>query len=769
MQSFYEGKWINPSTCGQKYYNTKISEAKTYANIDNLAGIVLDYLRYPGTAYKYKNSVSIINDFARNISNAAKSINPSLKIGAILMPEESSNIKYYGQDSAKLGNIVDILLPMIYKGNYNKNSAWIKSVSNYFKNHRGNAQVWTVLQSYKSDDNPVKLSVNELRNDAQAGLDGGANGIAYFRFGLTNYIDSSDLNGGISSLEKIDKNDNRTLTYFTKGSTSINAGTGSKFTVTLHDENGDIIKNQTVTIDVLGQEYSRTTDEKGSVSLQINLAGSKTYKISYTYKGSGDYKGSSASAYVKVIKTTPKLTASNLAMYYKDGHRYYINLKDHNGTPLKNTSIYFTVNKKTYRLTTDNNGQTSISIGLNPGKHTVTYSFKGDKYRNSVKHTGNITVNKLYYKLTNENLAYQKSKRQLTGTLTDNKNAKIKNKKITFTFNSKNYIITTDKNGKFVLTFKSNDYTCKIKAVIDSSKYYSTYSKTKSYIIDYNFTVKQIIKGAKTVEDYYQKYRILPSDIYLGSIKITMAEFLYYESAALININNSSNSKIKYIGSISYPESPMMGDIIDKNISRSGYMDSVTRNYNYIINNRQSPNYSTTTLGKVCFNSLVETYSRILISYDKNSELPVAIRINTKRIEDTSSVKKLASSLCKGVSSKYHQAEIMFDWIRDNVKYDYYYNTKYGATKTLQYKHGNCCDQSNLYVAMCRVMNIKIRYVHGTCYFSDGWYGHVWTEVYVNNKWYSADTINTKNTFGTINNWNKKTAKIHNRYTYLPF
>ena len=111
----------------------------------------------------------------------------------------------------------------------------------------------------------------------------------------------------------------------------------------------------------------------------------------------------------------------------------------------------------------------------------------------------------------------------------------------------------------------------------------------------------------------------------------------------------------------------------------------------------------------------------------------------------------------------------MFNWVRDNVVYDYYYNSQQGAALTLTKRSGNCCDQSNLYVAMCRAVGVTIRYVHGYCQFTDGWYGHVWTEVYVNGQWYSADCISTRNTFGVINNWNTATATIYNRYTTLPF
>ena len=47
------------------------------------------------------------------------------------------------------------VVPMIYKGNYKKNTAWIKEITEwYVKNSKG-AAVWAGIQSYRNDDNPT--------------------------------------------------------------------------------------------------------------------------------------------------------------------------------------------------------------------------------------------------------------------------------------------------------------------------------------------------------------------------------------------------------------------------------------------------------------------------------------------------------------------------------------------------------------------------------------------------------------------------------------
>ncbi len=87
----------------------------------------------------------------------------------------------------------------------------------------------------------------------------------------------------------------------------------------------------------------------------------------------------------------------------------------------------------------------------------------------------------------------------------------------------------------------------------------------------------------------------------------------------------------------------------------------------------------------------------------------------------------------------------------------------------MKIKSGNCVDHSHLLVAMFRTAGLKARYVHGSCTFSDGRYGHVWVQVYFDGHWVGADATSYRNQLGKIKNWNTKTAKIHSGYRSLPF
>ncbi|MEE3490430.1 MAG: hypothetical protein VZR10_06150, partial [Methanobrevibacter sp.] len=62
-----------------------------------------------------------------------------------------------------------------------------------FDKQSSKAQIWTGLQSYRSDSSLKKLSAKELMGDADSAVLGGAKGVILFRFGLFNYLNFKEL------------------------------------------------------------------------------------------------------------------------------------------------------------------------------------------------------------------------------------------------------------------------------------------------------------------------------------------------------------------------------------------------------------------------------------------------------------------------------------------------------------------------------------------------------------------------------------------------
>lgn len=176
MQCFYDGDWINPVT-NSKIIKEKIKEAKKYATYNEVYGIHLDYLRYPGNAYKTEGSADAITNFVKQVKKEI----PKKFLSCAVMPESDTKY-YYGQDIKALGKVVDAVLPMQYKGNYSAGTSWLKSTSKEFSSK---CTLWSGLQSYVSDDDTTKLTINELSTDIKTCLNNGAEGGILFRYGLS--------------------------------------------------------------------------------------------------------------------------------------------------------------------------------------------------------------------------------------------------------------------------------------------------------------------------------------------------------------------------------------------------------------------------------------------------------------------------------------------------------------------------------------------------------------------------------------------------------
>lgn len=194
---FKNGKFIHPSSKGgkinYKHMNKVIKKAKSYVSTGVVDGIHFDYIRFPGTAYKYKNAVKAINYFTKKASNTLHNKKPNIIVSAAVMAEPLAMKHYYGQDIPTMSKYLDVIVPMVYKGNYHASSKWIKKTTKKFVKMSKGAKIWSGLQSYVSDSNLHKRSYKDLFNDAKNAKKGGASGIILFRWGMSKLINFKKL------------------------------------------------------------------------------------------------------------------------------------------------------------------------------------------------------------------------------------------------------------------------------------------------------------------------------------------------------------------------------------------------------------------------------------------------------------------------------------------------------------------------------------------------------------------------------------------------
>ena len=194
MQICYNnGKWVRPvnedGSIKYSYLNKKVTEAKKYAKIKGVAGVHFDYVRFGGTAHLYNTSCKAINYFVKKACVEVRKVNSNCIMSAAIMPEPDMMEYYYGQDIPTMTKYLDVIVVMAYKGNYEKDTAWINNVTDTFVKQSNGAQVWTGLQGYQSDKKVVRLSHSNLLKDAKAAMSAGAKGVILFRIGVTNLLD----------------------------------------------------------------------------------------------------------------------------------------------------------------------------------------------------------------------------------------------------------------------------------------------------------------------------------------------------------------------------------------------------------------------------------------------------------------------------------------------------------------------------------------------------------------------------------------------------
>ena len=336
----------------------------------------------------------------------------------------------------------------------------------------------------------------------------------------------------------------------------------------------------------------------------------------------------------------------------------------------------------------------------------------------------------------------------------------------------------------------------------------TTTASTTASTIESSFTISQIISSAVSLKSYVLSNKELPSTVTVGSSKISIAKFSYLMGVAIQSLKNGKSLNTK-ISLLDVSTSKPSGNTISKTISLSSYITVTNNVVSYVKTNKLLPNYATVNGVKAEFKVYTYAFAKILAFYKSNKRLPNTCLFESGVFKSSSSsssssisgitykkginelvsgslsayltgsgsaaittaIKDLASSLTKNCKNDLEKANALFTYVRSSISYSYYYNTKYKASGTLTNKKGNCCDKSNLLVALCRASGIAARYCHSTsCNFNSGLNcGHVWAQVAVDGVWYVADTTSSSNTLGHINNWNINSVGTINQYASLPF
>ncbi|MDI6882208.1 MAG: pseudomurein-binding repeat-containing protein [Methanothermobacter sp.] len=297
-----------------------------------------------------------------------------------------------------------------------------------------------------------------------------------------------------------------------------------------------------------------------------------------------------------------------------------------------------------------------------------------------------------------------------------------------------------------------------------------------------SISISGVLSAAKNLKSFIESNKRLPAYVTVSNQNLTVAQFFELMLKVIVQLNSGQTSPLT---PRTVTEAPNPSGSATGQITKSEYIQVINKVLDFIKAYGRAPNYATANIGSISYPNMVYATSRILAFYSDNQRLPNYVTITDFSGQNSElnqylaatancqvndpSIQALAAKLTAGLTSAWDKAKAVFNWVRDNISYSFYYNTRYGAVGTLKYRTANCCDHAHLVVALARAAGIPARYKHGICTFSSGTYGHVWAQIYINGVWYNADPTSTRNSLGVINNWNTATATIRGVYASLPF
>ncbi|MBO6111415.1 MAG: transglutaminase, partial [Methanobrevibacter sp.] len=461
-------------------------------------------------------------------------------------------------------------------------------------------------------------------------------------------------------------------------------------------------------------------------------------------------------------------------------------LTNTSGSPIEDIIVTLTINNVSYNRTTNASGQSKLNINLPVGYYEITTSLDNIIY-SAESISNHILVNGTTIKGEDLTMIAGFSS-YYSVSLMDPYENPIVNATIEFTYDGKTVSALT--NSKGIASIEVSNLTKGDYLIVYN--YTAGSNAGQAYIhVKGTISISQLVAAANEVNSYIEKNAKLPDSVTIGDTTYTTAQYLYLLCEAIVSINSGDLTDL-YLFEVNDPTNPGVASNMG---SLSDYL-SVASSLITSMDSGVTPNSVSTSLGDVGYDGIVYAFTRVLVYYGMMSQLPSSVSIKSLTLYVSQSsldskntitdltpylssspncqvtnaaIVALAEQLTKGMTNSLDKATAIYNYVRDSVSYSFYYDTKYGAVGTLNSKTGNCVDHSHLLIALFRAADLPARYAHGTCTFSSGTYGHVWTQVLIGNTWVVCDATSARNSFGKVVNWNNNYYSLKGYYSSISF
>ncbi|MBR0371397.1 MAG: Ig-like domain repeat protein [Methanobrevibacter sp.] len=226
-----------------------------------------------------------------------------------------------------------------------------------------------------------------------------------------------------------------------------------------------ILKNTSVSFNINGITYTRTTNEYGSAKLNINLKAGE-YIITAYNSVTGEMRSNNITVLSRFSEN------ADLVKYYRNDSQYVVRVIGDDGNPLgAGENVTFNINGVLYTRSTNESGYAKLNINLGPGDYIVTAEYKTCLVSNNIKVKPVLTANDM-------SMTYGDGSK-FTAHLLDGEGNPYQNQTIDFNINGVFYSRTTDVNGdgkldinlmpgEYIITSSYNGYNISNKITVNS-------------------------------------------------------------------------------------------------------------------------------------------------------------------------------------------------------------------------------------------------------------------------------------------------------------
>ena len=239
------------------------------------------------------------------------------------------------------------------------------------------------------------------------------------------------------------------------------------------------------------------------------------------------------------------------------------------------------------------------------------------------------------------------------------------------------------------------------------------------------FNSAQINDASSRVSNFVGTNGRLPNYVTVGSNQVSMPQFLQLEAQNVVNINSGSSAPVS-VGTVNSPTNPSE-TVKSGTFYKSEYVSLAQNVLSTMTTTGTAPNYVSSSLGNIRFESLIYTFSKVL-NYDKTYyRLPNTVSVSTWGGEGSGSTisNGTTGTSLQSVIDSIGRTEANFRDVQGQSS----------ASTMSRVGYGDCWADSEWLYNKLNAAGVSARimgYVGGG---TGAWYRHAWVQINTGSGW----------------------------------